>query len=104
MTEIQSIPKYEFIPLYDRVLVTRIETEIVSPGGLVIPDSMKEKPNQGYVIAVGQGRLSENGTITPLAVKVGDKVLFGKFAGTDVKLNDNEFLMMREEDILGIIK
>jgi len=99
-----TIAKYTFVPIYDRVLVTRIESEIVSPGGLVIPDSMKEKPNQGYVIAVGNGRLADNGTITPLIVKVGDKVLFGKFAGTDIKLNDNEFLMMREEDILGIIK
>lgn len=99
-----SIAKYEFIPLYDRVLVTRIEATIASPGGLIIPDTMKEKPNQGYVIAVGNGRLADNGVVTPLIVQVGDKVLFGKFAGTDIKLNDNEFLMMREEDILGIIK
>lgn len=99
-----SIAKYEFIPLYDRVLVTRIESEIATPGGLYIPDSAKEKPNRGYVIAVGNGRLCENGTVLPLRVSVGDQVLFGKFAGTDIKLNDNEFLMMREEDILGIIK
>lgn len=103
MTDI-TIPKYEFIPLYDRVLVTRISSEVQSPGGLYIPDSMKEKPNQGYVIAVGQGRLHDTGAITPPGVKVGDKVLFGKFAGTDLKLNDNEFLLMREEDILGIIR
>lgn len=99
-----TIAKYTFEPLYDRVLVTRIESTIESPGGLYIPDSAKEKPNQGYVIACGQGRLREDGGVTPLCVKVGDKVLFGKFAGTDIKLNDNEFLMMREEDILGIIK
>jgi chaperonin GroES len=99
-----TIPQYEFVPLYDRVLVTRISTEVQTPGGLYIPDSAKEKPNQGYVIAIGNGRLREDGGITPLCVKVGDKVLFGKFAGTDIKLNDNEFLMMREEDILGIIK
>ncbi len=99
-----DIPKYEFVPLYDRVLVTRVSAEVQTAGGLYIPDSMKEKPNQGYVIAAGPGRVKEDGTLMPLAVKVGDKVLFGKFAGTDLKLNDNEFLLMREEDILGIIR
>lgn len=104
MTEIQTIPQYTFVPLYDRVLITRVEAEIATASGLYIPDSAKEKPSQGYVIAVGQGRLREDGGVTPLCVKIGDKVLFGKFAGTDVKLNDNEYLLMREEDILGIVK
>ena len=100
----ENIGQYEFVPLYDRVLVQRLETTIETAGGLYIPDSMKEKPSQGYVISVGHGRLREDGGISPLSVKTGDKVLFGKYAGTDIKLNEKELLMMREEDILGIIK
>lgn len=102
----ETIDKFEFQPLYDRVLVERLELDsaIAAPGGLYIPDTMKEKPSQGYVIKVGQGRVREDGAIVPLIVQVGQKVLFGKYAGTDIKLNEKEYLMMREEDILGIIK
>jgi chaperonin GroES len=96
--------RYEFVPLYDRVLVERSSAEIQTAGGLIIPEQAKEKPSQGRVIAAGTGRVHENGSITPLAVKPGDKVLFGKYAGTDVKVNDTEYLLMREEDILGIIR
>ncbi len=100
----ETIGKFEFEPLYDRVLIERLETDIATPGGLFIPDTMKEKPSQGYVIAAGTGRVAVDGALTPLAVKVGQKVLFGKYAGTDIKLNEKEYLLMREEDILGIIK
>lgn len=100
----ETIGKFEFQPLYDRVLVERVEVEVATPGGLILPETGKEKPCQGYVISKGHGRISEDGKITPLAVNVNDKVLFGKYAGTDIKLNDKEYLMMREEDILGIIK
>lgn len=100
----ETIGKYELIPLYDRVLVERVETEVQTPGGLYIPESGKEKPSQGYVIAAGTGRVREDGATVPLVVQVGQKVLFGKYAGTDVKMGDREYLLMREEDILGIIK
>lgn len=99
-----NVEKFEFVPLYDRVLVERTETKVETPGGLYIPDSAKEKPSIGYVVSAGHGRLREDGGITPLCVKPGDKVLFGKYAGTDVKVNNTEYLMMREEDILGIIR
>lgn len=91
-------------PLHDRVIVRRLEEEQKSPGGIVIPDSAKEKPIQGEVIAVGNGKLLENGDIRPLDVKVGDKVLFGKYSGTDVKVGDEELLVMREEDIMGVVE
>lgn len=96
--------QFEFQPLYDRILVQRQETAIETPGGLYIPDSAKEKPCRGYVIAVGAGRIREDGTIIPLCVKIGDQVLFGKYAGTDLKISDKEYLMMREEDVLGVLK
>ena len=90
-------------PLNDRVLVKRLESEEKTAGGLYIPDTAKEKPCKGEVIAAGPGKLAENGTRTPLAVKKGDMVLFNKYAGTEVKLDGIEHLMMREEDILAII-
>ena len=90
-------------PLHDRVLVRRSQEEEKSKGGIIIPDSAKEKPILGEIIAVGQGRVSEDGKVRPLAVKKGDKVLFGKYAGTEVKIEGDEYLMMREEDILGIV-
>ena len=90
-------------PLHDRVIVKRVEEERTSPGGIVIPDSATEKPIQGKVTAVGKGKISENGDVRPLDVKVGDKVLFGKYSGTEVKIGGDELLVMREEDIMGII-
>ncbi|HIX39379.1 co-chaperone GroES [uncultured Desulfovibrio sp.] len=90
-------------PLNDRVLVKRLESEEKTAGGLYIPDTAKEKPCKGEVVAAGPGKLAENGTRTPLAVKKGDMVLFNKYAGTEVKLDGIEHLVMREEDILAII-
>lgn len=91
-------------PLHDRILVRRMAEEEKTAGGLYIPDTAKEKPSKGEVVAAGKGRLTEDGKTLPLDVKVGDKVLFGKYAGTELKLNGNEYLMMREEDILGIVQ
>ena len=91
-------------PLHDRVVIRRKEEETTSPGGIVLPDSAAEKPIQGEVIAVGNGKILENGDVRPLDVKVGDTVLFGKYSGTEVKLGDDEVLVMREEDIMGVIE
>jgi chaperonin GroES len=90
-------------PLHDRVLVKRFTEEERSKGGIIIPDTAKEKPIQGEIIAVGSGRIGEDGKIRALDVKKGDKILFGKYAGTEIKIEGDEFLMMREEDILGVI-
>jgi chaperonin GroES len=91
-------------PLHDRVVVRRMEEERTTAGGIVIPDSATEKPIQGEIIAVGKGKILESGEIRPLDVKVGDRVLFGKYSGTEVKLDGKEFLVMREEDIMGVIE
>ena len=91
-------------PLHDRVIVRRMEEERTSAGGIVIPDSATEKPIQGEVIAAGNGKISESGDVRPLDVKVGDKVLFGKYAGTEVKIDGEELLVMREEDIMGVLE
>jgi chaperonin GroES len=91
-------------PLHDRVIVKRVEEEEKTSGGIIIPDAAKEKPQQGKVIAVGKGKILENGKVSPLAVKKGDRILFGKYAGTDIKIDDEEHLIMREDDILAIIK
>ncbi|MBM2830283.1 MAG: Co-chaperonin GroES [Gammaproteobacteria bacterium] len=91
-------------PLQDRVIVRRMEEERTSAGGIVIPDSAAEKPIQGKVIAVGPGKILDNGDRRPVDVKVGDKVLFAKYSGTEVKINDEEYLVMREEDIMGVIE
>ena len=91
-------------PLHDRVILKRMEEETTSPGGIVIPDSAAEKPVRGEVIAAGQGKRLESGDIIPLDVKVGDKVLFGKYSGTEVKVNGEDLLVMREEDIMGVIE
>jgi chaperonin GroES len=96
--------KVNIRPLHDRVIVRRLEEETKSPGGIVIPDTAKEKPIQGEVVAVGKGKLLENGDVRPLDVKPGDKVLFGKYSGTEVKLSGEEVLVMREEDIMGVIE
>ena len=90
-------------PLYDRVLVQRIEERPVTAGGIIIPDSAKEKPQEGQVIAVGKGKLADNGKPTPLEVKAGDRVLFGKYSGSDVTLDGKEYVIMKEEDLLGIL-
>jgi chaperonin GroES len=91
-------------PLQDRVIVKRLEEEEKTKGGIIIPDTAKEKPQEGKVIAVGKGKVSEEGKVIPLDVKVGDKILFGKYSGTEVKIEGVEHLIMREEDILGIIE
>lgn len=91
-------------PLQDRVIVQRIEEEEKTKGGLIIPDTAKEKPQEGKVVAVGKGKLNDDGKITPLEVKVNDRVLFGKYSGTEINIDGEEHLIMREEDILGIIE
>lgn len=91
-------------PLHDRVIVKRVEEERTSPGGIVIPDSATEKPIKGEVVAVGNGKLLESGELRPLDVKVGDKVLFGKYSGTEVKVEGEELLVMREDDITAVIE
>ncbi|MFC1890577.1 co-chaperone GroES [Thermodesulfobacteriota bacterium] len=91
-------------PLGDRVIVKRIEEEETSSGGIIIPDSAKEKPLEGEVVAVGSGKVLENGKKQPLDIKAGDRVLFGKYAGTDVKIEGEEHLILREDDILGVIE
>jgi len=91
-------------PLQDRVIVKRLEEEEKTKGGIIIPDTAKEKPQEGKVVAVGKGKVTEEGKVIPLDVKVGDRILFGKYSGTEVKIGGEEHLIMREEDILGIIE
>jgi len=91
-------------PLYDRIVVKRIEQQEQLQGGLYIPDSAKEKPQEGEVISVGKGKSNDEGKVFPLDVKAGDKILFGKYSGTEIKIDGEEFLIMREEEVLGIIK
>lgn len=91
-------------PLHDRVIVKRVEAERTSAGGIVIPDSAGEKPDQGEVISVGNGKIQDNGEVRPMAVKAGDRVLFGKYAGQTVKVDGDELLVMREEDIMGVVE
>ncbi len=92
-----------FRPLHDRVLVRRIEEDTKTAGGIIIPDSAKEKPQQGEIVAVGSGARGDDNEIIPLEVKAGDKILFGKWSGTEVKLDGEELLIMKESDILGIV-
>jgi chaperonin GroES len=91
-------------PLHDRVIVRRMEEETTTAGGIVLPGSATEKPVQGEVLAVGKGKILENGDVRPMDLKVGDKVLFGKYSGTEVKLEGEDILVMREEDIMGVIE
>ncbi|MFV0489606.1 MAG: co-chaperone GroES [Vibrio fluvialis] len=91
-----------FKPLHDRVLVRRVESEEKTAGGLIIPDSAKEKPQEGEVVAVGEGARKDNGDLIPMSVKAGDRILFGKWSGTEITLNSEELLIMKESDILGI--
>jgi len=93
-----------FRPLHDRVLVRRVEEETKTAGGIIIPDTAKEKPQEGEIVAVGSGARSEDGKVTPLDVKPGDRILFGKWSGTEVKVDGEELLIMKESDILGIIE
>ncbi len=96
--------KTQFRPLHDRVVVRRLESEEKTKGGIIIPDSAKEKPQQGEIMAVGPGGRDEAGKLIPLDVKAGDKVLFGKWSGTEVKLDGEELLIMKESDIMGVIR
>ena len=95
--------KTKLRPLHDRVLVKRVEEEEVGRGGIIIPDSAKEKPQEGKVMAVGTGKVTEDGKRIPLDVKAGDRILFGKYSGSEVKIDDQEYLIMKEEDVLGIL-
>ena len=94
----------KFIPLHDRVLVRRVEEEEKTAGGIIIPDTAQEKPMQGKILAVGSGARNDKGEITPLDVKVGDNILFGKWSGTEIMVDDEELLIMKESDIMGIIQ
>jgi chaperonin GroES len=91
-------------PLHDRVIVKRLEEDRTSPGGIVIPDTAAEKPMQGKIVAVGKGKVLENGQVRPCDVKVGDKILFGKYSGAEVKLEGQELVVMREEDVMAVIE
>ena len=90
-------------PLHDRILIRRVEEQESVRGGIIIPDTAKEKPQEGEVIAVGKGKISEEGKVRPLDVKAGDRILFGKYAGTEIKIDGEEFVIMREEEVLGIL-
>jgi chaperonin GroES len=90
-------------PLQDRIIVQRLESEEKTSSGLYIPDSAREKPQQGRVVAVGKGKVREDGTVQPLDLREGDKILFGKYAGTEIKIDGDELLIMREDDVLGVI-
>ena len=91
-------------PLGDRVIVKPLEQKEVKKNGIIIPDTIKEKPMEGEVVAVGKGRMTDDGKLIPMEVKIGDKVLYGKYSGTEIKMDDEEYLWMKEEDVLGIIK
>ena len=91
-------------PLQDRIIVRRIEEEVKTAGGIIIPDTAKEKPQEGKVVAVGKGKVSDDGKTIALDIKKGDKILFGKYSGSEVKVNGTEYLIMREEDVLGVVE
>ena len=91
-----------FVPLHDRILVRRVEERGTTQGGIIIPDTAKDKPQEGEVLAAGKGKIKDDGKILPLDVKTGDRILFGKYAGTEVNINGEEYLIMREEEVLGI--
>ena len=93
-----------FRPLHDRVVVRRVDSESKTAGGIIIPDTAKEKPSEGVIVSVGPGARDENGKIAPLDVKAGDRVLFGKWSGTEVKINGEDLLIMKESDIMGVIQ
>ncbi|MFQ5816947.1 MAG: co-chaperone GroES [Terriglobia bacterium] len=91
-------------PLHDRILIRRIEEQETVRGGIIIPDTAKEKPQEGEVIAVGHGKKKEDGKVVPLDVKVGDRILFGKYSGTDIRIEDEEYLILREEEVLAVLE
>ena len=93
-----------FRPLHDRILIKRIEEKETAKGGIIIPDTAKEKPQEGEVVAVGSGKKNEDGKVVPLDVKAGDRILFGKYSGTEIKIDNEEYLILREEEVLGIIE
>jgi chaperonin GroES len=94
----------KFRPLHDRILVERVESEEVTKGGIILPDTAKEKPQQGKVIAVGNGKKTEDGKLIPLEIKAGDMILFGKYSGSEIKVEGTEYLIMKEDDVLGIVE
>jgi chaperonin GroES len=94
----------KFTPLHDRILVRRVEESETTRGGIIIPDSAKDKPQEGEVISVGRGKSNDEGKVFPLAVKAGDRVLFGKYSGTEIKIDGEDFIIMREEEVLGILE
>ena len=98
-----SMAKIKFRPLHDRVLVRRVESEEKTAGGIIIPDTAKEKPSEGEIVAVGSGARDESGKLVALDVKVGDRILFGKWSGTEVKVNGEDLLIMKESDVMGVI-
>ena len=93
-----------FRPLHDRILIKRIEEKETAKGGIIIPDTAKEKPQEGEVIAVGSGKRDEDGKVVALDVKAGDRILFGKYSGTEIKLDDQEYLILKEEEVLGVLE
>ncbi len=93
-----------FRPLHDRILIKRIEEEETVKGGIIIPDSAKEKPQEGEVVAVGNGKKNEDGKVIPLDVKAGDRILFGKYSGSEIKMDDEEYLILKEEEVLGVVE
>ena len=93
----------KFTPLHDRILVRRVEEAETTRGGIIIPDSAKDKPQEGEVISAGKGKISEEGKVRPLDVKAGDRILFGKYSGTEIKIDGEDFVIMREEEVLGIL-
>ena len=102
MTE--TATKIKIQPLGDRLILKAVEAKEVKKSGIIIPDTAKEKPQEGLVMAVGKGKLTEEGKLIPMEVKTGDTVLYGKYSGTEIKINDEEYLIMREEDVLGIVR
>jgi len=93
-----------FRPLHDRILIKRIEEKETAKGGIIIPDTAKEKPQEGEVVAVGNGKKNEDGKIVPLDVKAGDRILFGKYSGSEIKMDDEEYLILKEEEVLGVVE
>ena len=101
---VQKVPNMQFRPLHDRVVIRRLEDDRTTPGGIIIPDTAKEKPMQGEVLAVGKGARNESGDVTPLDVATGDRILFGKWSGTEVKIDGEELLIMKESDIMAVFE